>query len=590
MIRIQLNSPLQRLQFEHAGGPIEFGRGRQRTARRCVVSDPYVSGDQLAVEELSENRVRLANLSGRTAVRIRDGADLAAGETRELGLPVTLAIGKTSIEILPGASGSPFDGVGDTVEVRTIASSTDAGPLQLGELGDRPTPEKLTRWFETLVSLQTAATGSPEFFAEAARALVDMIGLEESEVFLRRESAWESAARYPAAKRGVSESGSAPPRALAEMEAKNDTVCRNPAPTAGRTAAALEAVVAAPVRDREQRTIGCLFGRRCRPGPNGPPNISPLDAQIVQLVASTIGVGLARQEKEAEAVRARIQFEQFFSPVLARELARNPNLLTGRERAVSILFADLRGFSKLSERLKPLDVCAVVSDVMDALTLIVVDHGGVVVDYQGDGLMAMWNAPENQDDHAARACRAGLRMLEAMPAIGAPWRERVGGDIRLGVGVNSGTALVGNIGSRRKFKYGPMGSCVNVASRVEGATKYLGVPFVVTAGTRALLPKSFAVRRLCRARLAGMNEPVDLFEMRSDMPQPEFAARAVTYERGLAEYESARFQEAFDVLHPLLAGDGAAKDLPSLRLAERAMHGIDAPPERFDGVFAFDKK
>src|SRR5207253_3197667 len=131
----------------------------------------------------------------------------------------------------------------------------------------------------------------------------------------------------------------------------------------------------------------------------------------------------------------------------------------------------------------------------------------------GDGLAAMWNAPTDLPQHADQAVNAAVAMMNELPAINSQWAERLGGIIRLGVGLNTGRAQVGNSGSRRRFKYGPRGHAVNLTSRVEAATKVLGVTGLLTATTRGALTLNLALRRVCRARLTGLVEPVDLFEL-----------------------------------------------------------------------------
>src|SRR6185437_7104287 len=162
-------------------------------------------------------------------------------------------------------------------------------------------------------------------------------------------------------------------------------------------------------------------------------------------------------------------------------------VLDGQEREVTVLFSDIRGFSRLAERLGPTDTCSLVSDVMERLTTRVQEAGGVVVHYAGDGLMALWNAPKDVPDHAARACRAALAMLADLPALDADWQKRLGAPVRLGIGLNTGLALCGNTGSKHKFHYGALGHAVNVASRVEGATKQFGIPIILTGSTHAQL-------------------------------------------------------------------------------------------------------
>src|SRR5262249_62377429 len=130
-----------------------------------------------------------------------------------------------------------------------------------------------------------------------------------------------------------------------------------------------------------------------------------------------------------------------------------------------------------------------------------VSHGGAIVDYAGDGILAVWHAPSPQPDHALRACSAALDMLGMMTDLNERWRETAGGKLALGIGINTGIAQVGNTGSSRKFKYGPHGHTVNLASRVQAATKKLGLPLRITEATRASLSPEVAVRRLGTGRL-----------------------------------------------------------------------------------------
>ena len=168
---------------------------------------------------------------------------------------------------------------------------------------------------------------------------------------------------------------------------------------------------------------------------------------------------------------------------------------------------------------------------MEHLTARVMESAGVVVDYVGDGLLAMWNAPMDQPDHAMRACRAALAMRGGLPELNRRWEGRLGKAIGLGIGINSGSALVGNTGSRQKFKYGPLGHTVNLASRVEGATKHLGVSSLITGTTHALVANSFATRRLCRARVVGIGCDVELHELHAETASADWQERRESYER-----------------------------------------------------------
>ena len=228
----------------------------------------------------------------------------------------------------------------------------------------------------------------------------------------------------------------------------------------------------------------------------------------MQLLAAAVGANLAR----SMAQRTRVQFEQFFSPDLVRELQRDAKLLEGRTDEVTILCSDLRGFTALSERLGAQKTCRMLRDMMERLSERICEQGGAIVDYAGDGILAMWNAPARQSDHAERACRAGLAMLGELPALNARWGDEAAGGLALGIGINTGEALVGNTGSTRKFKYGPHGHAVNLASRVQDATKKLGLPLLITAATRERLPAALLTRRIGRVVLPGVREPVVAYE------------------------------------------------------------------------------
>ena len=182
------------------------------------------------------------------------------------------------------------------------------------------------------------------------------------------------------------------------------------------------------------------------------------------------------------------------------------------QREATLLFADLRGFTELATTLDtdPL-FCELLSHVMDCLTEAVVEHDGFVIDYFGDGLMAMWNAPSEQPAHAELACRAGLQMVDKLPAVAADWFRVIQTELRLGIGIHTGSVQIGNAGSTQRVKYGARGPNVHMASRVEAATKELGVPLVATQATAEQLPNTLATNRVCRARMPGLPKPVDLY-------------------------------------------------------------------------------
>jgi adenylate cyclase len=163
----------------------------------------------------------------------------------------------------------------------------------------------------------------------------------------------------------------------------------------------------------------------------------------------------------------------------------------------------------------------------------------------------MWGAPRLQPDHAERAVRAALGMLGSLPALNAQWREAIGEPLEFGIGLNTGKAHVGNTGSRHKFKYGPLGSAVNLASRVQGLSKYLNCRLVAAAATRRQLGSAFIARRVCRARVVNINEPVEVHEVEA-AGDPARAAFFRDSEAALAALEAADFVQATRLAAALL--------------------------------------
>lgn len=271
--------------------------------------------------------------------------------------------------------------------------------------------------------------------------------------------------------------------------------------------------------------------------------------------------------------RLRIrELEQFFPPAIARDLLDHPELLEqGAERQVSVLFCDIRGFSRLSRNLGPAQSMDWISATMDGLGRCVLDHGGVVVDFIGDELMALWGAPGPQPDHAVRACDAARAMFRCLGELNRTWAPILGEDMAIGVGVNSGPAWVGNTGTQWKKKYGALGNTVNVASRIQGSTKYLKSRLVISATTRQLVKDRFPTRRLARVEVVGIDAPIDLYEIGDD--GLDWRVRRRTYHQALRMYESGeKLQEAARLLGRLIQVNGA--EGPALFLMARTMEAL----------------
>jgi adenylate cyclase len=296
---------------------------------------------------------------------------------------------------------------------------------------------------------------------------------------------------------------------------------------------------------------------------------------------------LARLEQERARLSLQTQLEQFFTPDLARELVTRPELLSGQDLEITVLFCDIRGFSRISRNHGPAFTLDWINDVLSTLSDCVLKHQGVLVDYIGDELMAMWGAPQAQSDHPERACRAALEMIASVRQLNERWQKLLGEAMALGIGINTGVARVGNTGSRRKFKYGPLGDTVNVASRVQGASKYFKSSLLITRATRDRLGAGFNLRRLGAAKVVNIAEPIELYELSSPHPTdiPELCS---AYEEALAAFEAREFRKATGILGRLVYVH--RDDGPSFALLARAISCLVDEPEAFDPAFRLKDK
>lgn len=306
--------------------------------------------------------------------------------------------------------------------------------------------------------------------------------------------------------------------------------------------------------------------------------ISPMPslAVFVAIQAGQAMIDYAQERKSRQRITKA--FAQYLAPELVHQLARDPSRLRlgGEKRELSILFCDVRGFTTIAEQLKddPEQLTTLINRLLTPLSDIVLARGGTIDKYIGDCLMAFWNAPLESSDHAFLSVSAALDMLEAMDALNrtleadAKAQGRRHFPLRIGVGVNTGDCVVGNMGSTARFDYSVLGDAVNLASRLEGASKLYDVPLLIGVETARIIGDRLAVFELDRIVVKGKTEEAPVF----------------TVLRAASAAVLARHRELLDAHY---GGDAErARDL-AVRLAEDnpALSGYYA---RFDVIAADD--
>ncbi len=246
-------------------------------------------------------------------------------------------------------------------------------------------------------------------------------------------------------------------------------------------------------------------------------------------------------------------FKHYLSPAVIERILDNPAALKlgGERRELTIMFSDLAGFTSLSEGLSPEDLTALLNDYLTDMTDIILDEGGTLDKYEGDAIIAFWNAPLDQPDHARRACRAAVRCQRQLAARRDEFRERCGRDLHQRMGLHTGAVVVGNMGSRQRFDYTVLGDAANLASRLEGANKMFASSTMISQFTLDAAP-DFRCRRLGPLQVVGRAEPVVVHEL-VGLPgeavsdaDAAFAAALTTWEDGDAPGAAGAFAQLQD--------------------------------------------
>jgi adenylate cyclase len=291
---------------------------------------------------------------------------------------------------------------------------------------------------------------------------------------------------------------------------------------------------------------------------------------------------LLEQRRKHEIKRA---WSFYVSPAVVNQMIEHPDqlVLGGQKREVTLMFTDLAGFTSISEKLTPEQVSHLLNRHLTEMTRIVIAHGGTVDKFIGDAVMAFWGAPLDDPDQAKNACEAARDMQKAMVSLRAELQAEGLPAIFMRIGLHTGPAVVGNMGSEERFDYTAIGDTVNLASRLEGANKAYGTDILLSEATARKLNGVLPLRVVDNVKVKGKLEPVEVFTIDDDDEVGNLTAKGVTAFRTRRWDESTSFWQALLMRRP----HDSVAELYLQRIADfRA-----APPAAdWDGAIALDSK
>jgi adenylate cyclase len=296
------------------------------------------------------------------------------------------------------------------------------------------------------------------------------------------------------------------------------------------------------------------------------------------------------EEREKKKIRGAFQY--YLTASVINEMLKDPTKLKlgGDKKDLSVLFSDIRGFTTVSEKLTPEELVCLLNEYLTAMTNIVFKYEGLLDKYMGDAIMAVFGAPLDQPDHARRACLTALEMMSELHNLQKKWQAEGRPILNIGIGLNTGDMVVGNMGSEMRFDYTVMGDMVNLGSRLEGTNKEYGTNIIISEFTYEVVKGTMSCRELDLVRVKGKNKPVKIYELlgekRDEGSWKEFI---VNFEKGLTLYREAKWDEAIASFKQVLAI--RSDDYASKMYIERCQSLKQQPPlQPWDGVFTMTKK
>lgn len=315
----------------------------------------------------------------------------------------------------------------------------------------------------------------------------------------------------------------------------------------------------------------------------------PMLVQETAVAVTLVSAGLIYYTTEGKQ-KAYIKnaFKQYLSPDVIEELIAHPERLKlgGERKPLSVFFSDLEGFTGISEGLDPEALTNLLNTYLSAMTDIIHEEGGTVDKYEGDAIIAFWNAPLEQPDHATRCVRAALKCQARLAQMRPEFYKSLNKNLNMRIGINTGQAVVGNMGSKSRFDYTMIGDAVNLAARLEGINKQFGTYTLISQATKEQLAGAFPTREISRVEVVGRKEPVIIYEPL--LPEEITAEKQNImgkFAAALKLFYQGDFKQAQILFAEIAANDAAAK-----AYIQKCAELIAQPPANWQGIWVVTQK
>lgn len=286
-------------------------------------------------------------------------------------------------------------------------------------------------------------------------------------------------------------------------------------------------------------------------------------------------------------------FSTYLAPSVVEYLIKTPGklVLGGEKRVITAFFSDVQGFTGISEKLSPEEVVELLNEFLTEMTTIILDHKGTVDKFEGDAIVAFFGAPHDLDNQAQAACKASIDMQKRLVQLREQWRKNNRPELKMRIGLFTGTAVVGNMGSKQRMDYTMMGDTVNTAARLEGVNKFYRTYTLIGEQTRNEAGSRMVTREIDLITVLGKKEPVRIYELVGYAEDMNPNIREVTekYAEGLKAYRNQNWERAEHFFKAALKD--SPEDGPSQTLLARCAHFRTNPPsESWDGSFMMESK